>query len=61
VGSIPTVTHPPGPAPEIQIVRNAGPGPLHTYTVSCLGAVTGFDVKVSAHDGRFTEKTQVVS
>ena len=61
VGSIPTATHPHGPAPEIQIVRNAGPGPLHTYTVSCLGAVTGFDVKVSAHDGRFTEKTQVVS
>lgn len=60
-GAIPTVAHPPGPAPSIEIIRDSGPGPLYTYTVSCLGAVTGFDVKITAPDGRTVEKTQVVS
>ena len=60
-GSIPTTAHPPGPAPQIQIVRNPGAGPMYTYTISCVGDVVSFDVKVSAHDGRSAEKMQVVS
>jgi hypothetical protein len=60
-GSVPTSPHPPGPAPDLQIVRSAGTGPLYTYTVSCTGEVVGFEVKITAHDGRFVDKTQVVS
>jgi hypothetical protein len=60
-GSIPVTLHPPGPAPSIQITRSLGPGPQYTYTVTCVGYIVGFDVKVSAHDGRIVEKTQVVS
>ncbi len=60
-GSIPTVMPPSGPSPDIQIARDAGPGPLHTYTVNCLGAVASFSVRITAHDGRTIEKTQVVS
>ncbi len=61
VGSIPTVAAPPGPPPFIQLVRNPGPGPLYTYTVLCFGNVVSFHVKISASDGRYAEKTQIVS
>ena len=61
VGGIPTVMHPAGPAPDIQIARADGPGPIHSFTVSTLGAVVSFEVTVTAPDGSKIKKTQVVS
>ncbi|MEO7040976.1 MAG: hypothetical protein ABI035_01825, partial [Gemmatimonadaceae bacterium] len=61
VGSIPTVGHAPGTAPEIQLVRTPGPGPMYLYTVLCSGNAIGIDVKVTAPDGVVAEQTQVVS
>jgi hypothetical protein len=58
-GDIPLVH--PGPAVPVGLFRLAGGGPKITYVVSTTANVIRFVVRVAAPDGRFVERTQIVS
>lgn len=51
---------PPGVDP-LRIRRNAGNGPNKSYYAFCRVAVKSFVVRITAPDGRFVEKTHIVS
>ena len=54
LGSVPT-SLPIGPPPEISISRTLA-GPPYLYTVVTTALVSGFVVRITAPDGRFTQK-----
>jgi hypothetical protein len=59
VGDVPLM--PPAIPVQIAIYRDRGVGPKITYHVICFVPIVQFEIVITAHDGRFASKIQVVN